>query len=74
MEAPLVLLEDYRGDAQRESSGSLGGWSAAYCSADQAWTSWEGRQEMQELSPEDCCEDAVAAETANWLQVRTGMV
>lgn len=70
-EALQVLLEDYHGDAQRESSGSLEGWRAVCCSADQAWTSWEDGQGMRELSPKDCCEDAAAAETVNWLQVRT---
>lgn len=52
-------------------SGSQGGRHGGNCSADQVWTSWVGWQARQGLSPGDCCGDAAAAETSNWLQVRT---
>lgn len=68
--APL-LLRDCLGGAQMARSGSRVGQHGDNCSADQVWTSWAGWQARQGLSPGDCCGDAAAAETSNWLQVRT---
>lgn len=65
------LLRDCLGGAQMVRSGSRGGRHGGNCSADQVWTSWAGWQARQALSPGDCCGDAAAAETSNWLQVRT---
>lgn len=66
------LLGGCLGGAQMAQPVSQGGQHGGSCSADQAWTNWAGWRAMQGLSPEDCCEDAAAAETSNWLQVRTG--
>lgn len=71
-EAPPVLLEDCPLDAQKESSESPEGCFEAYYSADQVWTSEVGRQGRQEQLSKDCCEDAAAAETVNWLQIKNG--
>lgn len=66
-----LLLRGCLGGARTVQSGSQGGQHGGSCSADQACTSWAGWRAMQGLSPEDCCEDAAATETSNWLQVRT---
>lgn len=65
------LLRDCLGGARMVRSGSREGQYGGNCSADQVWTSWAGWQVRQGLSPGDCCGDAAAAETSNWLQVRT---